>query len=71
MALGARVQQLTHRADSSAAAPPPVANPPTLACVEGISRATVNAAGVALDFDTPPVTAGQGTVNVTCSPGSG
>jgi lysophospholipase L1-like esterase len=24
-----------------------------------------------LDFDTPPATAGQGTVNVTCSPGSG
>ncbi len=51
--------------------PPPVANPPTLACVEAISRSTTNAAGMTLDFDAPPVTGGQGTVNVTCSPGSG
>lgn len=51
--------------------PPPVANPPSLACVEAISRSTINAAGMTLDFDTPPVTDGQGTVNVTCSPGSG
>ncbi len=49
--------------------PPPVANAPTLSCVEGISRSTVNAAGMTLDFDAPPVTGGQGTVNVTCSPG--
>lgn len=51
--------------------PPPVANPPSLACVEGITRSTINAGGITLDFDTPQVTAGQGTVNVTCSPGSG
>jgi lysophospholipase L1-like esterase len=51
--------------------PPPPANPPSLTCVEGISRATVNATGLAVSFDTPPVTAGQGTVNVTCSPASG
>ena len=51
--------------------PPPVANPPSLTCVEGITRSTINAGGITLDFDTPPVTAGQGTVNVTCSPGSG
>ena len=51
--------------------PPPVANPPSLACVEGISRATVNAGGVAVSYDTPPVTDGQGSVMVTCSPSSG
>ena len=51
--------------------PPPVANPPTLACVEGVSRATVNPAGVAVTFDPPPVTAGEGTVTVTCTPPSG
>ena len=51
--------------------PPPPAAPPTLACVEGVSRATVNATGVAVNYDTPPVTAGQGSVTVTCSPPSG
>ncbi len=51
--------------------PPPVANPPTLACVEGISRSTVNAGGVAVSYDTPPVTDGQGSVSVVCSPSSG
>lgn len=51
--------------------PPPVANAPTLACGEGISRATVDAAGLALHFDAPPVSDGQGSVNVTCNPGSG
>lgn len=51
--------------------PPPVANPPSLACVEGISRATVNAGGMTLDFDAPPVTGGEGSVTVACSPGSG
>lgn len=51
--------------------PPPVANPPSLACVEAISRSTINAEGMTLHFDMPPVTDGQGTVNVTCSPGSG
>ena len=51
--------------------PPPPAAPPTLSCVEGISRATVDAAGLAVNYDTPTVTGGQGTVNVTCSPASG
>jgi len=51
--------------------PPPVAEPPSLSCVEGISRATVNAAGMAISFDSPPVAGGQGSVSVTCSPASG
>jgi lysophospholipase L1-like esterase len=51
--------------------PPPVASPPSLSCVEGISRATANATGLAVNFDAPPVTAGEGSVNVSCSPGSG
>jgi len=51
--------------------PPPVADAPSLACGEGISRATVNAAGMAVSFDAPPVTGGQGSVNVSCSPASG
>jgi lysophospholipase L1-like esterase len=51
--------------------PPVVTSPPSLACVEAISRSTTNAAGMTLDFDAPPVSGGQGTVNVTCSPGSG
>ena len=51
--------------------PPPPAAAPTLSCEDGISRATVNANGVAVNYDTPPVTGGEGTVNVTCSPPSG
>jgi lysophospholipase L1-like esterase len=51
--------------------PPPVADPPTLACGEGVSRATVNAAGLAVSFDAPPVTGGEGSVSVTCAPQSG
>jgi lysophospholipase L1-like esterase len=51
--------------------PPPVADAPSLACVEGLSRATVNANGLELHFDSPSVTGGQGSVNVTCNPGSG
>lgn len=51
--------------------PPPVANPPSLTCVQAISRTTVNASGLAVNFDTPPVSDGQGSVNVTCSPESG
>jgi lysophospholipase L1-like esterase len=51
--------------------PPPVANPPSLSCGDGISRATVNPAGVAVTFDAPQVTAGEGAVTVTCSPQSG
>jgi len=51
--------------------PPPVADAPSLSCIEGISRATVNAAGMAVSFDAPPVTGGQGSVTVACSPSSG
>ncbi|HEX6164475.1 MAG TPA: GDSL-type esterase/lipase family protein [Vicinamibacterales bacterium] len=51
--------------------PPPPAAPPSLTCVEGISRATVNPNGVAVNYDTPPVTAGQGSVTVACTPTSG
>ena len=45
MALGAACSS-PDGADSAAPPPPPVANPPSLTCVEGISRATVNAAGM-------------------------
>ena len=51
--------------------PPPPADPPSLSCVEGVSRATVDAAGVSVSFETPPVTAGQGSVSVVCAPASG
>jgi lysophospholipase L1-like esterase len=51
--------------------PPPVANAPSLSCGEGISRATVNATGMPVSFDAPPVTGGQGSVSVSCSPSSG
>jgi lysophospholipase L1-like esterase len=51
--------------------PPPVANPPSLSCVEAINRSTINAGGLAINFDTPPVTDGQGSVSVACSPSSG
>lgn len=51
--------------------PPPVADPPTLSCGESISRSTINAGGLAISFDTPSASNGQGTVTVTCTPGSG
>ena len=51
--------------------PPPPAEPPSLSCVEGVSRATVDTAGVSVSFETPPVTAGQGSVSVACAPPSG
>ncbi len=51
--------------------PPPVPNAPSVSCVEGISRSTVSATGMAVTFDTPTATDGQGTVNVACSPASG
>lgn len=52
--------------------PPPVADPPRLSCpLEGISRATVNAGGLTISYDTPSVTGGQGAVNVSCTPPSG
>jgi hypothetical protein len=51
--------------------PPPPAAPPTLACAEGVSRATVNANGVEVNYDMPPVSGGQGSVSVTCTPVSG
>ena len=51
--------------------PPPVADPPSLTCVEGVSRATVNANGTNVSFDTPAVRGGQGSVTVSCTPPSG
>jgi len=51
--------------------PPVVADAPTLSCIEGVSRATVNAAGLAVNYETPSVSGGQGSVSVTCSPQSG
>lgn len=51
--------------------PPPPANPPSISCGGDISRATINAGGMVIDFDTPSAKDGQGTVNVTCNPGSG
>src|SRR4051812_12602755 len=51
--------------------PPPVADAPTITCGAGINRATVNAAGMAINYDTPPVEKGQGSVSVTCTPPSG
>src|SRR5215213_757195 len=51
--------------------PPPVANPPSLSCIEGLARSTVNAGGLAINFDMPSATDGQGTVNVTCDPSPG
>lgn len=51
--------------------PPPVANAPTLTCGEGLSRATINAGGLAVNYETPAVTGGQGSVTTACSPQSG
>ena len=51
--------------------PPPVAAPPVLSCGEGVSRATVNAGGLVVTYDKPPVNGGEGAVSVTCSPASG
>lgn len=52
--------------------PPPVAEAPRLSCpLEGISRATVDAGGLTISYDNPSVTGGQGTVNISCAPGSG
>jgi lysophospholipase L1-like esterase len=51
--------------------PPPVADAPSLSCVEGVSRATVSTSGMPVSYDTPPVSGGQGSVSVSCSPQSG
>lgn len=51
--------------------PPPVANPPSLTCVDGLSRATISASGMVVNYETPTVTDGQGSVTVSCSPLSG
>jgi lysophospholipase L1-like esterase len=51
--------------------PPPVPDPPSLSCGEGISRATVNAGGLIVSYDTPQATGGQGAVTVSCAPPSG
>lgn len=51
--------------------PPVVANPPSITCVEGLARSTVNAGGLELHFNAPPPTDGEGSVSVRCSPDSG
>ena len=51
--------------------PPPVADAPTVACAEGISRVTTSADGVAINYDTPTTSNGQGSVIVSCSPPPG
>lgn len=51
--------------------PAPVSNPPTVACVEGIARATTSAEGVVINYDTPATSDGQGSVIVSCSPAAG
>jgi lysophospholipase L1-like esterase len=51
--------------------PPPVADAPTITCGEDLSRATINAGGMAVSFDTPSAKNGEGTVKVTCNPESG
>ena len=51
--------------------PPPPPPGPVLSCGDGVSRATVNAGGMTVSFDTPAATGGQGAVTVTCSPASG
>jgi lysophospholipase L1-like esterase len=71
LAIGAACNPATAPTPPPPPPPPPVAEPPSLSCVEGMSRATVNAAGVAVNFDTPPVTGGQGSVSVVCAPLSG
>ena len=44
--------------------PPPPPPAPLLSCGDGVSRATVNAGGLAVDFDAPSATGGQAPVNV-------
>jgi lysophospholipase L1-like esterase len=53
--------------------PPPVGAAPTVTCVEGLARATVNAAGLSIHYDPSPVTVagGEGSVSVSCDPVSG
>jgi lysophospholipase L1-like esterase len=51
--------------------PPPPPEAPTLACEEGISRATISADGLAISFPTPEARNGQTPVTVSCAPASG
>lgn len=51
--------------------PPPIADAPTITCGDDLSRATINAGGMAVSFDTPSTKNGEGTVKVTCNPESG
>jgi lysophospholipase L1-like esterase len=48
-----------------------VADPPSLSCGPEIFRATLNTAGVAVTFDLPTASQGQGSVTVSCAPQSG
>jgi lysophospholipase L1-like esterase len=51
--------------------PPPVADAPKLACGESIARATTSATGVAVNYDTPSASDGEGPVKVSCTPSPG
>ena len=51
--------------------PPPVADAPTVTCGEGIARATTSADGIAINYETPSTSNGQGSVTVSCSPPPG
>src|SRR5689334_618628 len=65
-------QSCSHPTKPDPPPPPPVADPPKLSCpLEGISRATVNADGLSVSYDTPSTTGGQGAVTVSCTPPSG
>jgi len=52
--------------------PPPIADAPILSCPgDGVSRATVNAGGMAVTYDLETASKGEGAVTVSCSPASG
>jgi lysophospholipase L1-like esterase len=51
--------------------PPPPPAPPTLACEEGINRATISAEGVTISYPVPEARDGQTPVNVRCTPEPG
>ena len=51
--------------------PPPPPAAPTVSCEEGVSRATIDPAGLAVSYPTPEARDGQTPVNVNCTPASG
>jgi lysophospholipase L1-like esterase len=50
--------------------PPPPPEAPTLSCGDGLSRATVNAGGTTVIYETPQAQNGQSPVTVACTPAS-